>query len=78
MQIIPVPIIRSQIIDTVKENFFYSIIVDGTSDITTREQISFCVRYSTSLLEIKEQFIGFFQVENTTGDLPVVRHFMSF
>ncbi|CAF1108698.1 unnamed protein product, partial [Brachionus calyciflorus] len=56
--------IRSQIIDNVKENLFYSIVVDGTSDITTQEQISFCVRYCNSLLEIKEHFIGFFQDSN--------------
>ncbi|CAF0931643.1 unnamed protein product [Brachionus calyciflorus] len=60
--------IRMKITKRVRENKFFSIIVDGTTDITRKEQISFCVRSVSSNLKIEERFLGFFEAKDTEGD----------
>ena len=46
----------------------FSIIVDETPDISTHEQVTFCVRYPDENLRIRERFIGFVRTESTTGE----------
>ncbi|CAF1067218.1 unnamed protein product [Brachionus calyciflorus] len=60
--------IRNKIKDEVRESKFFSIFFDGTSDISHKEQISFCILFCTVGLEIKEKFIGFFEAASTTGE----------
>ncbi|XP_025408622.1 zinc finger MYM-type protein 6-like [Sipha flava] len=46
------------IIKQIKENIFYAILLDKTSDITVKEQISFCLRtVDKESLEIEEYFM---------------------
>ncbi|CAF1121582.1 unnamed protein product [Brachionus calyciflorus] len=57
--------IRENITNRVKKNKYFSIIVDGTSDITRKEQISFCIRTVSKNLEIEESFLGFYEAKDT-------------
>lgn len=60
-----------QIVQEVSEALAYSIICDETTDISTREQLSICIRYITKIdghIKINERFLGFVHVSDTTGD----------
>ena len=45
----------------------FSIVVDGTRDITGIEQESICVRYVNEHLDTVEDFLGFYAVDDTKG-----------
>ena len=46
----------------------FSVIVDGTREITGVEQESVCIRYVNNDLQPLEVFIGFYEASSTTGD----------
>ncbi|CAH2276926.1 Hypothetical predicted protein, partial [Pelobates cultripes] len=48
-------------------NNAFAIIVDGTQDISGQEQESFCIRYVDEDLYPHEDFIGLYQVDETSG-----------
>ncbi|KAK0150020.1 Zinc finger MYM-type protein 1 [Merluccius polli] len=45
----------------------FSLIIDGTQDITGTEQESICIRYVDQDLMPREEFIGLYEVASTTG-----------
>ena len=45
----------------------YSVMVDGTQDVSKKEQESICVRYADDDLNLYEEFMGFYEVDNTSG-----------
>jgi hypothetical protein len=51
----------------------FSVIADETTDVSTTEQISLCVRYvgvdSDEEMCVKESFLGFAEASATTGNL---------
>ena len=59
--------ILNNILESVRAAGQFSIIVDGTKDISGDEQESICLRYVSPDLEPKEVFVGFYTIENTTG-----------
>jgi len=62
-------IIKNKIINRVKASKYYSILCDETTDISTKEQMTICIRYvDTSSLIIREDFIGFVEIASTTGN----------
>ena len=44
---------------------FFSIMADEYTDITYKEQFSFCIRTGDDNLEVKEDFLDFSALENT-------------
>jgi hypothetical protein len=50
----------------------FSVIADETTDVSTTEQISLCVRYvgvdSDEEMCVKESFLGFAKTSSTTGE----------
>jgi len=56
-----------QLLDEVQKSPFYSLIVDETTDASTKEQVSICLRYLSCDLEPLEAFIGLYEVSSTTG-----------
>lgn len=56
-------VIRSEIQDA----SIFSILLDGTTDISHSEQVSFAIRF-VHQMEIKERFIGLCHVDSTTGE----------
>jgi len=53
------------VVNEIKAHEFFSIMVDETSDISVKEQVSFCVRTVDGNLNICEDFIGLYQTTNT-------------
>lgn len=64
--------IKKTIVLELKHSKYFSIILDCTPDISHEEQISVVVRYvllsaTNHKVEIKEHFLGFFPISDTTG-----------
>ena len=51
-----------------EEQPVYSIILDETSDINRREQVSFCIRFCNAHMESEEVFLGFHTTSRTNAD----------
>lgn len=51
----------------IQDASIYSILLDGTTDISHTEQASFAVRF-VHQMEIKERFIGLCHVDSTTRE----------
>lgn len=60
-------VITTGIVNAIKQSKFFTIICDETTDISTKEQMTFCVRYLDSTYDIKEVFLGFIELHSTTG-----------
>jgi hypothetical protein len=62
--------IRSEIIRKIKESKYFSVILDCTPDISHQEQMSLIIRYvdtSSDSVHIEESFLGFLDINDTTG-----------
>nr|XP_034593178.1 zinc finger MYM-type protein 1-like [Setaria viridis] len=62
--------IRSEIIRKIKESKYFSVILDCTPDISHQEQMSLIIRYvdtSSYSICIEESFLGFLDINDTTG-----------
>lgn len=59
-------LVLQDIAQTVQEVGKYSIIVDETSDISNKEQVSVCLRY-VHKGETYETFIGFYETKSAEG-----------
>ena len=51
-------------LETIRKNIFFTIMTDDYTDITNKEQFSFCIRTVDDNLEVKEDFLGFYELEN--------------
>ncbi|KAJ8018695.1 Zinc finger MYM-type protein 1 [Holothuria leucospilota] len=52
---------------------FYSIISDEYTDITNKEQLTFCLRWVDKSLEAHEYFLGFYNIPNISSETIVVK-----
>lgn len=66
LQIMALDILR-KIVDRIKSNRFFSLIVDETTDESTKEQLSICIRHVHigSTAEVFEDFIGLYESSET-------------
>ena len=54
-----------QLTDEIRQDGYYAIIVDETTDIATREQVSMCVRHVDDNWNISEDFVGMYATDRT-------------
>ena len=52
-------------------NNFYLIICDKYTDISNREQLSFCIRWVDNFLAVHEKFLRFYEVPNVKSETLV-------
>lgn len=52
-------------VDMIENGYYWSLIADETTDITSMEQMTFVVRYTDSSLQIQERFFGFWETPDT-------------
>jgi hypothetical protein len=61
--------IRSKIAgDMFEHGYYWSLIVDETTDITRMEQMTFVVRYADSSLMVQERFLGFWETPDVKSE----------
>ncbi|XP_065870627.1 uncharacterized protein [Euphorbia lathyris] len=63
--------IKAEIIRKIKQAKYFSVILDCTPDVSHQEQISLILRYvdvSSTPISVEESFLGFLNVNNTTGE----------
>ena len=69
-----IQIMANQITHDIRANIrknFYSIICDKYTDISNKEQLSFCVRWIDKFLVTHEEFLGFYKVTNIKSETLV-------
>ncbi|XP_058744364.1 uncharacterized protein LOC131616968 [Vicia villosa] len=62
--------IKNEIIRKIKQAKYFSVILDCTPDVSHQEQMSLIIRYvnvSSVFVSVEESFLGFMNVDNTTG-----------
>ena len=67
LQLLSNSIVRS-IASSVRESGSFALIVDGTQDVSKKEQLSICLRYVDEQLFSHEVFVGMYEPPSTTGE----------
>ena len=58
-------------LDTARERRFYSMMADEGTDVSNAEQLSFCVRSVDDNLNVDEDFLGFYELDNIRSAIIV-------
>ncbi|XP_060858110.1 zinc finger MYM-type protein 1-like isoform X1 [Metopolophium dirhodum] len=64
-------IILKKIVQIVNKSGFFSVLVDETTDVSVKEQLTLCVRYlsgSGENVSMNESFLKFIEVQSLTGE----------
>lgn len=59
-----------EIVNDIRSHFF-SLLGDEYTDISNKEQLSICLRWVTENLDVNEDFLGFYEIQNIKSDTIV-------
>ncbi|XP_065658906.1 uncharacterized protein LOC136083434 [Hydra vulgaris] len=68
LKIMSTIILRDIIISKVKDGIWYAIMADECVDTNNKEQLVICLRLVGDKLEVSENFIGFYEIENIKAE----------
>jgi len=54
-------------VDKINKSQCFSILVDETTDVSSVEQLSLCIRYVDNNDKLNEDFLQFFAIHSLTG-----------
>ena len=63
--------IQRDIASDIRDAVWFSLIVDETTDISVKEQVSICLKHVSNLFEVHEDFIGFYETSLTDASTLV-------
>ena len=63
--------IARDIASAIRSASFYTIMVDECPDVANQEQLVLCLRWVDNALEVHEDFIGMYHMENVSADTIV-------
>lgn len=72
--------IRDHILDDVRSAKCFSVMADECADVSTKEQMSICLRFvdeNSCQPDVREEFLGFIELDNTTAD-SIAKEIMKF
>ena len=61
-------VLHGNIIDQIEKAPFYTIMADDTTDCTNKEQLVICLRSVNENFEIREDFVGLYQLQSTKSE----------
>ena len=70
LDIMAAHVLRKKLSD-IQERQFYSMMADEYTDVSNLEQLSFCVRTVDNDFEVKEDFLGFYELTNIKSETIV-------
>lgn len=59
---------------SISKSDFFSIMADECSDVSNKEQLALCFRWTDDDLEAREDFFGLYGVPNITSDTKRYSH----
>jgi len=60
-------IIQKKIVDKINAAECFAILADETTDVSTKEQLTLCVRYVDSQNNLCEDFLKYINIDSLTG-----------
>ena len=69
-------ILTKKIIDEVRQAKFFSILADGASDCSNKEQMAIVIRFVDDQSNVREDFLGFFQCKEGTKGVQIANLLM--
>ena len=60
-----------KLLESIFQSRFFAIMCDEYTDVSNKEQLSFCIRWVENQLTIHEDFIGFYEVRDIKSDTIV-------
>lgn len=61
-------ILLRKLVNVINKSKCFSVLADETTDISTKEQLSICVRYIDENNKLHENFLQFFEIDSLTGN----------
>ena len=60
--------VLDSIVHKIKEAEIFSVIIDETQDLARHEQVSVIIRYCDQVLNVHENFVGFYKTDKMDGE----------
>lgn len=61
-------ILLRKLVNVINKSKCFSVLADETTDISTKEQLSICVRYIDENNRLHDNFLTFFEIDSLTGN----------
>ncbi|CAG2218220.1 unnamed protein product [Mytilus edulis] len=56
-----------EISDNIRKSLYFGLMADETTDVANKEQLVVCLRWIDQALDVHEDFIGLYQIDNTSA-----------